>query len=442
VSAALVAVGAVLFFRGGSPPPTPPPEPPVVLAPEKDEPKAEEEPATPEPPEEAPVMAVEALSPPPVEPSTDLPPRSAWEQALPEIDRPLRKVRVEGEPGVLWSVSAFPPGSGDKDILGLVLDPDGRHLYTYGRDREAPVHEPKLFLCRWRVADGALVWANRLPCDFAPALSMASRHLAVPTRELPVPDATLTWMVTKRTGSLTGWLATPAIDHLVWEERGNVIALSEYDLDARRNRPQFRERMGALDRVLAEADLIGPYTRKETGVNSIRRLALGTPVGPAALAGRYVLAGGRDKVIRIWDSFQLGREKPQLYARHGGPAVLIRVLPEEKKSRQGPRVLSAALPGELHLWDLKTRERLVEARLPAVGATCLDVSPHGRYALVGDEGGAVRVVDIADAVPVGEPIPAHTGPVTQVAFAPDWRLAFTVGRKDGRLCCLILPTLE
>ena len=54
----------------------------------------------------------------------------------------------------------------------------------------------------------------------------------------------------------------------------------------------------------------------------------------------------------------------------------------------------------------------------------------------------MQVVDLATGTRVGEAIKAHTGPVTVAVFAPDWRTAFTVGREDGRLCRLGLPTLE
>jgi hypothetical protein len=361
-----------------------------------------------------------------------------WEQFLPAVARPAREA-APAAPGVLWSVPAFPAKTAAKDVIGLVLDPDRRHVYTFGHVHAAPIHDPKVFLCRWRGEDGRLLWANRLPADGLPATHSTARHLAVPTHDLPIPRATMVWMIEKRTGGITGWLASPRLSHLRWWEDKLLGGFS----DPGEVEDPLNHRYTMLSRITREADQIQLHTTRETGVHQVVRYPLGLDYDTVATGVNrgVVLAGGKDKLIHIWDHYTVGERPSREYARHQHPITLIRYAEEALPGREPPRVLSVAFP-EVHIWDFKTQDLLVSATLPVEGVTCVEISPNWRYALLGNERGEVCVVDLATGEQVGEAIPAHTGPVTVTVFAPDWRTAFSVGREDGRLCRLGLPTLE
>ena len=441
MSAALLilAAGGGLLFSPGAPPPA---KPEFILpsadqdtsAPEPEPPRADtagSEPAevTPSP---APVLAV----PDPVS-APAVAPKPGWEQYLPVVARPRRQGPDPGLAGVLWSAPAFPK-TVSRDIIGLVLDPDRRHAYTFGHVHAAPIHDPKVFLCRWRVDTGRLVWANRLPVDGLPAMAPSSGQLAVPTSHLPIPGATMVWMLDKRTGGFTGWFATPLVKHLIWDN----LLMGFGDPST------VHDPLGHLDplltRITREADQIQGHTRDLTHLTGVQHNLLPVPFDVVAAAQNhsYILAGGRDRIVHVMKRYgAASRESSQDYARHQHPVTLILCGPPTGSDQEPPRVLSVAFP-EVHIWNIQTQELLAFTALPGTPPTSVAVSPNWRYALLGNAQGEVQVVDLATGTRVGEAIKAHTGPVTVAVFAPDWRTAFTVGREDGRLCRLGLPTLE
>ncbi|MEW6615674.1 MAG: caspase family protein [Thermodesulfobacteriota bacterium] len=130
---------------------------------------------------------------------------------------------------------------------------------------------------------------------------------------------------------------------------------------------------------------------------------------------KYVLSGGREG-IKLWD-IETGKEIIRQFVGSG-----IAVSPD------GKYVLSLLFK-TLKLWDIGTgKEIWTSVELPNY-IQSIAFSPDSKYALSGDQGGAVKLWDIS----TGREIRTFTGHlplVASVAFSPDGRYALSGSMND------------
>jgi hypothetical protein len=129
--------------------------------------------------------------------------------------------------------------------------------------------------------------------------------------------------------------------------------------------------------------------------------------------GRYVLAGGADAIIRLWD-VQRGKEIRRLE----GHSNIVRSVAFSPNSRYA---LSGSNDKSVWLWDVQTGQEI--SRFDGYGGYVLGVafSPDGRYALCGSRDAVIRLLD----VPTGKElrrIAGPTEPLSSVAFFSQWSL--------------------
>ena len=156
-----------------------------------------------------------------------------------------------------------------------------------------------------------------------------------------------------------------------------------------------------------------------------------------AADGRRVTLGYGDKkadpaVFHFWE---IDPTKTPRALHHRGSAPLAGApgIGAMAVSADGAR-LFAATGSPIGVWEFSTANKrldllgIYEKHLRAVRAVA--VSPDGRRAASGDEGGAVHVWEVATRETVRAFTGGHTGPVTSVTFSGDGREAAS-GGEDG-----------
>ncbi len=131
--------------------------------------------------------------------------------------------------------------------------------------------------------------------------------------------------------------------------------------------------------------------------------------------GRYLVSGGSDRVIRVWDA-ATGREE-------GTPGAHDRQIRRLAFSRDGRRLASASADGTVKIWDAA---RLTEPQEPlAVLRTrttweLLNIafSPDGKRLVAGGVAHTVKVWDVTSGREV-QSLSGHSGEVCSVSFSPD-----------------------
>jgi WD40 repeat protein len=164
-----------------------------------------------------------------------------------------------------------------------------------------------------------------------------------------------------------------------------------------------------------------------------QRLAHDTPVAALAFdpSGRYLLAGGQSGEVLFWD-LRTGREKgPRLVPPRTTPHVWIGVVAFAPNGR----TVATSSQGAAVIWDAATHRRLGEPLPHPPGMMWgLAFLPNGRLATCSDDGGSVRVWDLATRRVVLGPLkhsPRPPGYYT-LGVSPDGRLLAT-GGDDRRV---------
>lgn len=142
--------------------------------------------------------------------------------------------------------------------------------------------------------------------------------------------------------------------------------------------------------------------------------------------GTRIIAGCRDRTIRIWDvdtSNPVGEQSPGHNDRVR-PAAFSPI---------GKRIIVGSNEGTVAsgVWDAETGSSMGE---PLQGhhrrAWSVVFSPNGTRIVSGSRDNAVRIWDADTGSPVGEPLRGHHDCVTSVEFSPDGRHIVS-GLRDG-----------
>ena len=130
--------------------------------------------------------------------------------------------------------------------------------------------------------------------------------------------------------------------------------------------------------------------------------------------GRWVISGGGDKWIKIWD-LQQGKELHTLKG-HTGPVTSVAVTPD------GRRLISASADRTLKVWDLSDFGimllRTLSGHTDAV--TALAVTPDGRFVISASNDATLKVWEV-DTGSELYTLTGHTDSVNAVAVTPDSR---------------------
>ena len=142
--------------------------------------------------------------------------------------------------------------------------------------------------------------------------------------------------------------------------------------------------------------------------------------------GAYVLSGGEDGTVKLWDAATA--RLVRTFLGHIGPVTAVAFAPD------GTRVLSGDDQGTLKLWDAVTGEhvRALEGHLG--GITSAAFSPDGKRVLSGSADRAVRLWVVATGRLIWAFQDAEaSSEVTAVAFSPDGARVASGGNGDNKV---------
>lgn len=385
-------------------------------------------------------------SEPVVDPEPGVPKLAGW---LDHAERPEPSPELPEAPdGLLWSVRGIPSTGEEPNVGRIAVDSDGLRVYSYSHDNNNPAMDSGVFVTQWLVADGAMVWSQRLNGDLPPAFNEGNSHLFVydeqPIQSLvsrPVPGNSALhpiWVLSRIMGGITGPVPTFPLTafRIQGDRRGQWLEGFC---------PRDRDVSGVSYSVMAllstgsdyfpnEYDKGFRYVEQASGVRGkVRRHLLSASVDVGHIGHRILTASRHEPLVRVFDMGygNLGGQSG-VYRGHHRAVELIRT--------DGYMALTADRDG-CHYWDSRRPpETIRRTPLPEVSWTSLNVSPEFDYAYLGTESGELYIYDLTHGAFVGMPIEAHEGPIRDIAVSPDWRRVFTMG-ADGMLKCWGTPAL-
>jgi WD40 repeat protein len=139
-------------------------------------------------------------------------------------------------------------------------------------------------------------------------------------------------------------------------------------------------------------------------------------------AGTWVASCGDDGTVRVWD-LATGAARG-VVARTGAVILGMAVSPD------GQSLAFADGDNTVALWDVGNTDRRVLGRVPA-RVEAVAFAPDGRRVAVGCQNGEVRVWDLAGAAPAERMLGQGTNQVTELNFSPDGRYLAAAFRWGG-----------
>lgn len=103
--------------------------------------------------------------------------------------------------------------------------------------------------------------------------------------------------------------------------------------------------------------------------------------------GRFIMSGGSDGTLKLWDSFS--GECIKTLEGHSDEVTGVVIVPS------GSLALSGSLDGTLRLWDIQEGKIIRVFYDEEDKITCVILTPDGRAALSGSEAGYLRLWDLA-----------------------------------------------
>jgi WD40 repeat protein len=178
--------------------------------------------------------------------------------------------------------------------------------------------------------------------------------------------------------------------------------------------PEADEARGSLTNALSSIFLNGVVRGIGGHLAAVRGVAVSAD-------GRYVLTGGDDATLRIWN-IETGKEVKQFEPRglHGQQPIIAVAF-----SNDGRFVLAGRKDTSVAIWDVASGKEVRSFFMNYQRAiTSVALSPDGRLILLGNTDKLARLWDVATGKEIRR-LAGRTSAVTSVAISPDGRLALT-----------------
>jgi WD40 repeat protein len=179
---------------------------------------------------------------------------------------------------------------------------------------------------------------------------------------------------------------------LLWLVRGLEFATQAHD---EKLQWCIRRNLGAWSRVVPRV--------RWTASDPVRCVAISPD-------GAVVVTGGRDRMVRFWDTTS-GRPCARPLACDS-PVITVAFSPD------GGTLLAACEDGKVLRWNAGTRQALVPALIHPRRVTTAVFSPDSRVILTACDDGEVRLWDVGTGGLLRKPIPRQNK-IWQLAFSPD-----------------------
>ncbi len=210
------------------------------------------------------------------------------------------------------------------------------------------------------------------------------------------------------------WLASYLLA-LVHLERGDADAAAPLLAEAARQSNGDNEVLSTLELTQSSEVVAVRHLRTLSGHgDGIQSVSISSD-------SRYMLSGGDDKTIRLWNT--VTGECLRVFEGHRGTVSSVCFSPDDRY------ILSGGHDRMMRLWDVNTGEcvRTFRGHMGNVNSVCL--SNNGRYALSGSDDDTVRLWDVDKAERV-HTFGGRTGSVNSVCFSSDDRYGLS-GSNDG-----------
>ena len=158
--------------------------------------------------------------------------------------------------------------------------------------------------------------------------------------------------------------------------------------------------------------------------------------GPAGTD--LLVSGGEDRKVLLWRLREPKPPRPVLLAGHTAPVTCLAITPD------GTLIVSGSLDGSVYLWDAGTAQVVHRFTTGHGPVRSLAVSGDGQRLVTGGQDGLLRLWNLKERQLLLTTPSRGKGPIDQLAFTHDGRLAATIqgqriafhelGRKgEGRL---------
>ncbi|QRV90240.1 WD repeat-containing protein [Ceratobasidium sp. AG-Ba] len=132
-------------------------------------------------------------------------------------------------------------------------------------------------------------------------------------------------------------------------------------------------------------------------------------------SGIYLVSGGNDRAVRIWDT-RSGRQVGQSLTGHTGLVWSVVYSPD------GKHIVSGSNDCTIRMWDAASGQPVGQPLTGYMGSVfSVGYSPDGKHIVSGSADRTIRMWDAASGQPVGRPLTGHTSSVWSVAYSPDGR---------------------